>query len=368
MHHDNSNAPLNDEIDLVEMARALWSQRLLILAITSVVSFGAAGYAFLTKPVYESQVSILPPNPSDIAGYNVGRSPVTGLKPFSVDEVYGYFVRSLSSEALRRSFFLDVYLPAVASDRKAPTDLYWKQFNQDITVKSDKQRPERRQVQVSFSDPRVAADWANAYVLRAASETERMMERNVSAEVAIQAQDLERQIETLRETARQRREDRVAALEEALKVAIDVGLENAQGTVWQNVTTSATTASDSTPLYLRGSKALRAELAVLKGRTSDDPFIPELRSLQERLGFLKSVDISPEQVAVYTLDSAALVPEVPVKPKKALIVALGVVLGGMLGMFAALIRTMWLRSGSRESKAEAFDAIAAPPTKSALPS
>jgi chain length determinant protein (polysaccharide antigen chain regulator) len=43
---------------------------------------------------------------------------------------------------------------------------------------------------------------------------------------------------------------------------------------------------------------------------------------------------------VFTLDSAAEVPETPVKPKKSLIVALGIVLGGMLGAFIALIRVL----------------------------
>lgn len=351
MHNNNSNVLLqhDDEIDLIELARELWSQRLLVLMTTCLAFAAAVGYAYFTHPLYQAQASILPPNPSDIAGYNVGRSNV-GLKPFEVDEVYGYFLRTLNSESLRRGFFTDVYLPALATEQDRPMDALWKDFNQQVTVKSEKQRPEQRLVQVQHQDPRVAADWANIYVLKAAAETERMMARNVAAEIAIQAQDLERQTEALRSTARQRREDRIATLEEALLVAVNVGLENVQGTVWQTVSTGGSTVADGNPFYFRGSKALRAELKVLRSRKSDDPFIPELRSLQERLDFLRSVDLSPDEIAVFTFDSEAQVPEVPIKPRRGLIVVLGLVLGGMLGLFIALVRGALKRAGERSGR------------------
>ncbi|MNR32418.1 Tyrosine-protein kinase ptk [compost metagenome] len=104
------------------------------------------------------------------------------------------------------------------------------------------------------------------------------------------------------------------------------------------------TALDGSLMYMRGAKAIRAELQVLQARQSDDPFILELRKLQDRLAFLKGIDVKPDNVAVFTLDSAAEVPETPIKPKKVLIIALGVVLGGMLGVFIALVRYM-MRKG-----------------------
>ncbi|MCY1547895.1 G-rich domain on putative tyrosine kinase [compost metagenome] len=49
---------------------------------------------------------------------------------------------------------------------------------------------------------------------------------------------------------------------------------------------------------------------------------------------------APEKVAIFRQDGAVVTPDAPIKPKKALILALGVVLGGMLGLFIALIRLM----------------------------
>lgn len=41
-----------DEIDLVELFRALWRQKLLIIGVTLIVTVIAAAYAFLATPVW----------------------------------------------------------------------------------------------------------------------------------------------------------------------------------------------------------------------------------------------------------------------------------------------------------------------------
>ncbi len=333
----------NDEIDLVELVKGLWAQKWLIIVVTIVVTACAVAYAFLTKPVYETKASILPPHLSDIAEYNLGRNERLGLKPFTVAEIYDVFTRSLASESLRRTFFSEVYLPSLNDAGSAsPEDQLWSKFNKQLAINApNKQRPEYWEVRVEHSNPKVAAEWTNQLVALASKKTEESMQRNAASEIFTQVQDVERQIDALRQTAKQRREDQLAILKEALNVAQSVGLEEAQISTWQTISTTGNSSiANGTPIYLRGAKAIRAELEVLKGRQSDDPFIPELRSLQERLEFLKAVDVSPDNVAVFTLDSAAQIPETPIKPKKALIVALGLVLGGMLGVFIALVRHM----------------------------
>lgn len=48
-------------------------------------------------------------------------------------------------------------------------------------------------------------------------------------------------------------------------------------------------------------------------------------------------------IPLYTVDTPAATPTAPIKPKKQLIIALGVVLGGMLGVFLVLIRQAFRR-------------------------
>jgi len=347
--HHPERLPASDEIDLFELFQALWSQKLLIVLVTLVVTVIAGSYAFLAKPVYEAKVSVLPPRLSDISDFNSGRAEAK-LTIFTVEDVYKIFTRNLTSESLRRKFFNEVFLPSLVQEKRESTaqDKLWKLFNEDLTVKSpDKQHPEFFDVSVSRNDPTQVAEWANLFVANAAEKALQDMQDNVRVEISTKAQSIERKIEVLRESAVKRREDRIARLQEALVVAQAVDQQEPQVVPGRTASDGELSAFvDGSLLYMRGARAIKAELEVLKGRKSDDPFIGELRGLQDQLQFLNSIKVSPDNVAVFTLDSAAQVPETPVKPKKALILALGVVLGGMLGLFIALLRNLLRRKSS----------------------
>ncbi|WP_425317280.1 Wzz/FepE/Etk N-terminal domain-containing protein [Stutzerimonas chloritidismutans] len=352
-----------DEIDLVELVKALWSQKLIIIAATVAGTAVALGYALLSTPVYEAKATVLPPLLSDIAAYNAGRTESSlytsssdrdstqpnqaPLKPFTTDDVYAVFTRNLRSQSLRREFFKDFYLPSLPEEeRSGPQDRLWLKFNELISINApDKQRPELIEVSVQQNTPDLAAAWTNQLISKASAASGRNMQRNVSSELNTRIHSIERRIASLRSTAQQRRADRIAILREALIVANAVGMSSPQVTAGR--TSSSDELSefiDGSLTYMRGAKAIEAEMKVLEARQSDDPFIPELRSLQEQLSFLTTIDVQPENVSVFTLDSAAEVPETPIKPKKTLIVALGLVLGGMLGVFIALIRVMMRRA------------------------
>lgn len=342
----NSNTPMPaaaDEIDLVELFQSLWQQKLLIIAFTVTATLAAAAFAFLSTPEYETKAGVLPPRLSDIASYNLGRSEAK-LEEFKVSDVYAVFKTNLLSDSLKRSFFRETYLPALPADQTiGAQDELWKEFNKTLTVKAPdiKNNPDFYEVTVAYESPEIAAEWVNTYVAMAAEKTEQDMQSNVLTEIAAKAQVLERQIDASRITAQKRREDRIARLREALVVAEAVGFDAPQ-VVAGKTSSDGDLAEfiDGNLMYMRGAKAMRAELAVLEKRENDDPFIAELRGIENQLDFLKKIDVNPDNVSVFTLDSVAEVPETPVKPKKAIILALGIILGGMLGVFVALIRGM----------------------------
>jgi len=56
--------------------------------------------------------------------------------------------------------------------------------------------------------------------------------------------------------------------------------------------------------------------------------------------FLNGMGVTEEVSALYRLEQSATVPTEPIKPKRALIIALGLILGGMIGVFIGLIRSM----------------------------
>ncbi|MCY1265969.1 Chain length determinant protein [compost metagenome] len=330
-----------DEIDLIDFFSKIWRQKWLMLVCAGAVSIAATAYAFLSAPIYEAHAKLLPPRLSDIAGFNLGRKEAS-LSEFTVQDVYGVFRRNLFSDALKRDFFRTVYLPSVdQAGRAMSQDELSRQFNESLVVRVPDLRNNPGLFEVIFQhgEPRIAAEWVNRFVDMARKKTEADMRGNLLAEIGTKAQAIERQIEVLRTAGDNQRNDRIVRLREALAVAEAVGLDSPQVTTGK--TSSDNTLApfmDGNLMYMRGAKAIRAELQVLQKRESNDPFIPRLRDLENQLGFLRSVSVDPENVSVFTLDSEAEIPETPVKPRRDLVIAIGLILGGILGFLVAAIR------------------------------
>lgn len=337
---------INDEIDLFELFQGLWTQKWLIALVTSVFATSAAFYAFLSAPIYESSIAVFPPALSDVAGFNLGRTgggeegDVGGLKPFSVGDVYAVFTRNLQSERSKRQFFRDVYLPSLdEAQRSGSQDSLYKKFNENFSIKApDKIQPDRYSITVRHYNPELAPVWAKHYIDQVAAQSLNEMLQNAERELAVQARNVMQQIESARDSAKARRDDRTKRLQEALTVAEAIGLDNPPVITGRGSNDSELSAvMDGSLMYMRGAKALRAEMQVLLARTSDDPFVPELRSLERQYQSFAGVSLDRDKVAVFRQDGDIDVPDSPIKPKKLLIIALGVVLGGMFGVFIALI-------------------------------
>jgi LPS O-antigen subunit length determinant protein (WzzB/FepE family) len=82
------------------------------------------------------------------------------------------------------------------------------------------------------------------------------------------------------------------------------------------------------------------EVEILREREGEDLYLTNLAELREEAARLKGIKLDTDRLRLVRLDQPALDSSKPIKPKKALILALGFVLGGMLGAFAALIRSL----------------------------
>ncbi|WNF45449.1 Wzz/FepE/Etk N-terminal domain-containing protein [Pseudomonas sp. SG20056] len=335
----------DDEIDLVEVIQNLWTQKWLIVACMVVAIAFAAAFAFLSAPVYEASSGVLPPRPSEIADYNQIRREIN-LAELKVADVYRVFTRNLLAGRLKRELFLDTYLPSLSDAQAgAAEDQLWAEFNSMLKVRApdSKSSPGYFIITLKHADPQIAADWVNRYLSKVAEKSEADLEANLLAEINSRVQSIEREIEILRSGAQTRREDRIVRLLEAKLVAEAAGIDSPKMGLSETASSGELSEFVSGNLdYMRGFRAIRAELAALEQRKSDDPFISELRELEDRLTLLRSLDVASGTVAVYTLDHAAEVPQTPIKPNKSLIMTLGLVLGGMLGVFAALVRSVLL--------------------------
>ena len=343
--HQRNKPVHSNDIDLFELFQSIWQEKILIVIVTAVFTVFALVYALTATPFYQTQASLVPPPAYAIQDYNEGRMETFGktrFKEFDAYSVYKIYLSNLRSLQLRTAFFEDVYLPSIsADDRKINRDKLLLRFNKVLKVKlSDpKNNPDLYHVSVEFDDPTIAAEWVKQYIDRAIAATKLELRSNIEAEQKVHINSLKLKIKSLVETAEIKREDQIKLLKEALSIAESIGLENSSPQS-DKASLGGNRYIDNDLIYTRGAKTLRAQLRVLENRTSNEPFIAGFRELNTQLELLQNFQLDDSNVSVVQIDEIAEIPNTPIKPNKKLIVAVGILIGGVLGVFAALIRTM----------------------------
>ncbi|MDX3895317.1 LPS O-antigen chain length determinant protein WzzB [Pusillimonas sp.] len=352
----NATPPLpSDEMDLRQLVKILWHSKILITLVALVVTCGAIIYVFVSTPIYQTAVTTLPPTASDLSSYNVasqltgsairGTVPdsAPGIEPLTPQEAYKVFLRYLNSSSIRQAFFEQYYLPTQKNkETEGDKQRAWRKLNKELTIALPK-RPDEYESTVTLEggNPKTLAKWANTYVSLAVQAANEDLLSKLAGEVEIRKRSVEDQIRTLRQVAEKTRQDRIIRLEGALAIAESIGLEvptdgapliaiDARGLSTESVDYGSL-------LYLRGAKALRAELQHLTRREASDAYIAELPDLLKKQALLNAVNLNPESITAATIDRAAIAPEDPIRPNKRLISALGLILGIILGIFIALM-------------------------------
>lgn len=341
----------DDEIDLFELAMQLWEKRWWLVGFVVVSAMLAFGYLQITKPVYESRAVVLPPTGANIAPLNVGRldshdedQAFSALKPLTTKEVYDTFIRHLRSGASKVAFFEEVYAAReeleLASLDELEYEQEYKRFLKRLSIVAPGRNEPQDYYQVVFqyTDPEYTALWAQSYVDRAAEKTLKEIVANLEAERQVRLDNLEFLRDTLVESESRGQEARIAQLEEALSIAEAIGatepLVLLQG---EQARKRGIAVREDDMLYLRGSRALSAELEALKARKNVEPFVNGLRTIDAELSYLKKVQPRTEGVAVYTLDEAPNVPQIPIKPRKRIVLLVAVMAGGAFGALFILL-------------------------------
>lgn len=410
-----NSAGATDEIDLLGVFSAIWKQRLLILAITLAVTICAALYAFLSTPQYQVKSVLRIAQLKDLDRLNsLGLIELDGTAAL---EMVG---QELESYSLRQEFFeANPELFAKLKQGNLTAEQAFAQFNDEafkvlwppIPPKGAAQTNVFVGLEMTYPDGLEGAKILNElvrFVLQQGQDRVKqnievlinnrieMLERKLrSAKVAYEAliesqienlkeldtlkrQQLEDELVALRLELKIQRQNRLAALNEAIEIAQKLGIENPTTLLGmaQVLSPSRTSvistgvAGQEEPLYFLGTRALRAERETLLARESDDfealriaeifkelellknnrhiemlesreneqVFLKAQAEIRSEIAGLESLRVDLSDIRLVRLDQSAVEPLKPVKPQRALIVLLALVGGLILGVMVALVR------------------------------
>ena len=327
----------DDTIDLYELWITLWNKKWLVIAVTVIAALGSVVYALQLPPIYKAEALLLQPKTKDFQSLNMqGVQGVQGVQGMTPDGVFANFKNNLSSRSLQKEFIDEQGLMDILAPNRSPETRDIEILESFSKMMKFEDKIENRlgfSISMESEDPVFAAKLVNDYIIYIDAETIFAMTAAARNSIAGQIRDIEYTISSKRQMAKQRREDTILSFEEAAKIAAELGVRERVDTTNVVQNNQLNISSSNTQLYYRGYKALNAEMDILKVRKSDDPFIPGLRDLQERLALLRSFKIEEEGQHAVTVDQAAYPPKNRIKPNRRLIVSLGTVVGLFLGIF-----------------------------------
>ena len=325
-----------DEINLLDLLSVLVRHWKVIGTITFLSVIGAVAYVLIATPVYEAQAIVKPPESRYVEDLNV-----PNISKITRDDIFAKFTDNLKSSSLMQQFFAEN--PQFSSLYQQFAD-NTPQFMRDNLLKIKVgTKYEAGFVFLSFHghDAKLIADWLNGFILLAEKKTIDEFITGVETSLANQKIEIENKLKAAQVAASQRRLDRIALLEEQIAIAraamiFERNTSNYATVEIQRVGETLVTAQES--LYMRGVKELTAEKEELEKRKNDEPFIAGFRDKQESLAILdaglKQLKMARSIAHAVAVDQPALETKRPVKPRRILVLALGVVLGGMIGVFA----------------------------------
>lgn len=316
-----------DEINLLDLWRVLVRQWKVVCVIASLSVLGAFAYVLVATPVYEAQAIVKPPETKYVEALNI-----PGISQISSADIFVKFTENLKSVSLREQF-VDGN-PQFSSLRG----------NVPNIKEGPKNEVGRVIVSLLGNNAKHVADWLNGFILFAERKTVDDFLGGVEAKIANQKREIENQLQIGRDFARQRRLDRIALLENQIAIARAAKIFDRQSSgysVTESQRFGETLDILQGPMYMRGVKELIAEKEVLEKRKNDEPFIAGFRDKQEGLAQLdsglKQLQAARATARAVTSDQQAIQPKTPVKPRRMRVLVLSFVLGGIIGISAALV-------------------------------
>lgn len=412
----------DDEIDLIELCKNLWCEKITIVTCTAIVTLIGALYLLTTKPIYEATVQIQAPTAGELQTINNTR--LISVEPGQALNELIYVVESNKFkyqliDQIRQDLTELKGIPENKLDTLISNPTFYK-INYPTVKNKYHTAPKFHALSITGLNGTLAAEIAGTIISTAskkliekwreeftllkesaledknaelaittlnAKEQREDTIRRLREETQLNIKNLEDKINSRKNYILKNRENQVIELQQALEIAEKLNIQQPstlnsmsnQAKASKQISVNTDIHNEEAPLYLRGTSLLKAELdsirqlpknlfldsdlikletdlqavrqnreiEILNARESDAAFVPRLQELKEDIRQL--TDTQFPQVNIDFKASPAIAPQSPIKPRKVLILAVSIILGGMLGLFVAIGRITVRNAAKRAS-------------------
>jgi chain length determinant protein (polysaccharide antigen chain regulator) len=333
----------DDEIDLFDLIDDIWNQKIWVFAglFTTIILAGL--YLFKATPVYQAEAKIKSATANDLIEFS--RPQLLDIYSLDVEGAFASAKSALLSTGYRKEFYV-LKLDQIKAVQNSYNDTLTLEqnfagFSGQFSVKTSGAKDSESFVQVGLksSNANFASELVNDFVVYALFRRLRDSYDTMLAKVNGRIESLNYDANIMREEYMGNKARRILELKEALEIAIAVGQTSP---VYRNMNLLGW---QLPPLYMLGSKAIKAEIRALTSREEmakdlargEDHFIEDLPKLLLEIEALQTLEIDFSKISLARIDEVAVVPVKPIKPRKLLIMALALVGGLFVGLFMALI-------------------------------
>lgn len=353
--------PANDEIDLKELFAALWQGKWLIIMTTLFCSVIAIGYALTAQEWWSAKATVSQPQLQGIASYqqavkryqplfDVYQEDGTIIVSNTLDSlidpklIFQQFIQTFNANGTKRRFMqtnptfltLQKQMLDQIDDPEVMQKLYEEWFERIQASAVDKKANDIFTLSFQSVDKASSLTLLNEYIKFVNQTLNQQLNDDLLSTLATKYGELTQQEKNLLEQAQLRLHVELERTQYALNIAEAADIKQPV----QNLGEQELFAINI------GSRALKAKVDALKSIKDLSVFEPRLAILQSKLSQFDLETLSAEVKwsvnGFYYLDQ----PEQPLtrdKPKRALIVVLGCLLGGMLGVAMVLVRFAFRR-------------------------
>lgn len=352
-HHDD------DEIDLFELFQTLWNSKLLIIACSILGLIISGAYAFTAKEQWTSEAYINEPrldSNRDFLTLVRNFEYIKSGKPIDqqklTKDIFDTFINDFTSLDNRNEFIANSefykQLAAELDNEQEKRILLNKISTENLSISRSDQKEISSYYKVNFKadTPQSAQDTLSEYLnwignLSRENQADKF-KFELESEILLsqkKIKDIEFKLNTDKKT-------RISNLKKALDTAKSAGITdypaNLANSIKESSVASNTDGSiiielkDSKYLFLLGENYLNAEL---KTEQTTAPIYPaEYYNLGYNVEQLKPLGQDNIDIATFSYQLSPTLPITRDKPKRTLIMLIGIILGGMLGVFWALVR------------------------------